>query len=149
MNKTDILKHIKFTPGRWFGVEYAGTIEIQEKPFYGERSILTIMQNSFLDEPQEPCTKEQVEANAKLIEAAPKMFWNLVIRAEETGEQYLYDLISDIIGHKITYDEIGELMEHACQTLQQIHKEEKAEEERKLVNHIDKLLKEDDNGEAK
>jgi hypothetical protein len=124
----EVLNHIKFTPGRWFGVDYAGHINIQNGPMYEDADILTYAQRIA---GLKSVIKEEAEANQKLIEAAPKMFWYLVTTAEETGQQYLYDMLSGIIGHKIEYEEMYELAEHGHRILQEWHKEEQAEKEAK------------------
>jgi len=56
-------KETKHTPGEWHAVEYAGYMDIQTGPYYGDKSILNI----------EKIGKWQFYANAKLISAAPDL----------------------------------------------------------------------------
>lgn len=59
-----------FTKGEWHYVDYAGTLSIQDGPFYEDRNILRY--NVFLEE--SPVTEKEAKANAVLICSAPDMF---------------------------------------------------------------------------
>lgn len=54
---------IKITPGEWHAVEYAGYMDIQTGPYYGDKSVLNI----------EKVGSEQFYANSKLIETSPQL----------------------------------------------------------------------------
>ena len=59
----------KHTPGPWFAVDYAGKFDIQNGEMYEDTDLLcydTIWDEKSLD-------KETVEANAKIMVAAPEM----------------------------------------------------------------------------
>jgi len=66
----------KRTPGPWFAVDYAGSFCIQNGPMYEDTDILSY--DSIWRE-DEVIQKEIVEANAKLICAAPEMLEALQI----------------------------------------------------------------------
>ena len=118
------LRKVKFTPGRWANENRkrtadlidnvkVSTIETKDSRFW-----ISLVQMRDQD-------REETEANERLICAAPKMFWILVTRAEETGEQYLYDTLSAIVGQTLTHGDMMALAEHAHQILNNWHKEEK------------------------
>jgi len=85
----------KFTKGKWFAVDYAGTISIQNGDYYGDDDILCYQDF----DGQEFCiSQEEAEANAKLIVAAPLLLealqlivdrverdWSLIARPEQYG----------------------------------------------------------------
>ena len=60
----------KGTKGEWFPVEYAGYINIQSGEYYSEN-------DNILD--CESFPREEVEANAKLIAAAPELLKQLKV----------------------------------------------------------------------
>lgn len=60
----------KHTPGPWFAVDYSGTICIQDGHMYDDRDLLCY-DPVFSD--NDPLSKEEVDANAKLIVAAPEL----------------------------------------------------------------------------
>ena len=57
----------------------------------------------------------EAEANAKLISAAPEMFYRIVLTANYQGWQTFFDLIENVTGHKYIYDseEFNNLVEEA------------------------------------
>lgn len=69
------MEDLKFTPGHWYAVEYAGYWEIQDGPYYGDRSIL--------DEVKDPCAKD----NAILMSKAPDMY-SALLKAKKAMEPY-------------------------------------------------------------
>lgn len=60
----------KGTKGEWHPVEYAGFINIQTEPYYGE-GINVLQHEQFLDEDIHPM--DMIRANAHLIAAAPEL----------------------------------------------------------------------------
>ena len=58
----------KGTKGEWFGIEYSGIWNIQSGQFYGDDNLLDC----------ECYPREEVEANAKLIAAAPDLLEALI-----------------------------------------------------------------------
>lgn len=62
----------KHTPGPWFAVDYSGSYFIQNGPMYEDKGILSYDYSTFGE--KYSVTKEEAEANAALIIAAPEMF---------------------------------------------------------------------------
>ena len=58
-----------FTKGEWHSVDYAGTLSIQDGPFYEDRDILryNLLEDNHV-------TEKEAKANAVLICSAPDMF---------------------------------------------------------------------------
>jgi len=78
----------KFTKGKWFAVDYAGTFSIHSGEYYGDDDILCYQDF----DGQEFCiSQEEAEANAKLITAAPELF-------------QLLDFINDAINLNLNID---------------------------------------------
>ena len=80
----------KYTPGPWFAVDYAGKFDIQNGDGYEDTDLLcydTIWNEKSLD-------KETVEANAKLMAAAPEMLEALNMLLEELDK--LIDHVVDM-----------------------------------------------------
>lgn len=64
----------KYTPAPWFAVDYAGSFCIQNGPMYDDTDLLCY-DSIFSD--IVPPSKDVVEANAKLMAAAPEMLKDL------------------------------------------------------------------------
>jgi hypothetical protein len=89
----------KFTKGQWHAVDYAGSYCIQDGPYYTDKDLLSYASICGDDVSTE---RETVKANVKLILAAPRLFYEIVLIANHEGWAYLFDIIKEVTG--IDYD---------------------------------------------
>lgn len=77
------MKAFNGTKGKWFAIEYAGHYNIQTGEFYGNDNVLDY----------ENYPKEEVDANAQLIAAAPDLLEALLefTKAVEDEDIVMYD----------------------------------------------------------
>lgn len=105
-----MLGRTKFSKGEW----WACCIEATDTPphyiFAGEKAIFGILCNDKTMPDYEPIEEEVIigesRANAKLIAAAPLMFYQIVILAEETGYASLFNAINLATGKDYKYGTI-------------------------------------------
>lgn len=119
-NKTT--KKVKFSPGYWEQAKVP-SIFSKEVCVRNKSGVVAILPRPFHYDGQDARFKKEFEeykSTARLIANAPKMFWILVNRAKETGEQYLFDVISDIVGETITFGDMIVLSEYADKVLKEI-----------------------------
>lgn len=81
------MKNQKFTKGEWHAVDYAGSYCIQNGPDYADKDLLSYASICGEDVSTK---KEEVEANVKLITAAPDLLDALIelIDINESTEDF-------------------------------------------------------------